>query len=233
MLRLLARAAGLFGALASHHAAAQPAAPADWTPPAPVEGAVRDTIAARWGVPPRQVRLAWSPPASDVALAAGAPRLAGGVDGWWTASLPAAGDRRVLVRVRAGVESSVPTAARDLPRGAVLQPEDIALAPRLRWGAPREEGAAAGAGWTTRRVLSAGEPLEEPGVAPPALVAARDTVRVHVLRGGARLELRGEAMESGTLGERVRVRLGPGWQLEGTVTGAAAVRAGEEETSRR
>ncbi|HEX6038934.1 flagellar basal body P-ring formation chaperone FlgA, partial [Longimicrobium sp.] len=220
VLRLLARMAGVSGALAATPGHAQPATRASWAPPAAVDQAVRDTIAARWGVRPADVRLSWSPPGGDLALVAGAPRLAGGAaDGWWTASLPAAGNRRVLARVRAGVDTAAATAARDLPRGIALEAEDIASTTALRWGPPRARTAPVRAGWVTRRVLAAGEPLEEPGVVPPALVSARDTVAVQVTRGAARVELRGEAMESGALGERVRVRLGPGWQLEGTVTG--------------
>jgi flagella basal body P-ring formation protein FlgA len=110
-------------------------------------------------------------------------------------------------------------AARDLARGETLTPEDIASA-----AAPA--GAATPAsvvGWMTRRVISEGEPLLPPAVAPPDLVKAGDPVEA-VWRGRTiQLRVKGTAAGSAALGERVLVRVDARRRLEGVVIGPALV----------
>ncbi|MCA3254875.1 MAG: flagellar basal body P-ring formation protein FlgA, partial [Alphaproteobacteria bacterium] len=86
------------------------------------------------------------------------------------------------------------TAARDLPRGAVLAPGDV-----------RGDGAAL-VGQELRRPVAAGAALRPGLVAPPRLV--RRGMRVAVAAEGAAFALSAEveALEDGGAGELVRVR---------------------------
>ena len=115
----------------------------------------------------------------------------------------------------------VAVAARDLPRGVTLAPEDI------RWSAApptdRAGGAEAEVGWTTRRVIREGEPLRTPAVAPPDVVAAGQPVQVVWSDGVVRVRVRGTAVGSAALGERVLVKINPRRRLEGIAAGPALV----------
>lgn len=111
-------------------------------------------------------------------------------------------------------------AARDLARGETLAAGDIASA-----AAPAGAAAAPASvvGWTTRRVISEGEPLLPPAVAPPDLVKAGDPVEA-VWRGRTiQLRVKGTAAGSAALGERVLVRVDARRRLEGVVIGPALV----------
>jgi flagella basal body P-ring formation protein FlgA len=78
-------------------------------------------------------------------------------------------------------------------------------------------------GWTTRRVIAAGEPLLPPAVSPPDLVKAGDAVEA-VWRGRTiQLRVKGTAAGSAALGERVLVRVDARRRLEGVVIGPALV----------
>lgn len=126
-------------------------------------------------------------------------------------------------------------AARAIPRGTVLTADDIevrgaASSSRL---APRSSLV----GWTTRRVIAAGEPLRAPAVAPPAgaavtapastsgsAVSAGQPVAVVYRDAGVELRLQGVAAQAGAVGARVGVRLDARRRLEGTVVAPGVVR---------
>lgn len=123
-----------------------------------------------------------------------------------------------------GVARTVPVAARALPRGATVTPADFdvvatTVRPSLR------NAAAAESGWVTRRPVAAGEPLVEPAVGPPALVAAGQLVRFVAEHAGIQLSIRGTAATSGALGDHVWVRVEAGRRLRGVVSAPATVRA--------
>jgi flagella basal body P-ring formation protein FlgA len=129
----------------------------------------------------------------------------------------------------------VPVAARDIARGAALTATDIGYAPRSavaeRSGskaAPDSiEPAAAGdqlVGWTTRRVVTAGEPLRPPTVIAPQLVRSGDLVEVVWGQDGILVTMRGRATRSAAVGERIAVRMDAQRKLEGTVIAAGRVR---------
>jgi flagella basal body P-ring formation protein FlgA len=120
-------------------------------------------------------------------------------------------------------------AARDLPRGSVLTAGDVERRP----GSAAAGAAAPGPGWVTRRVIRAGEVLREPAVAPPDVVRAGETVHVVWQRGGVQLSLRGTAARSAGAGERVAVRIGTGWRLEGVAAGEGIVRIEPEQEGAR
>ena len=115
--------------------------------------------------------------------------------------------------------STLAIAARDLARGETLALEDMTTAP-----APA--GAASPAsvvGWTTRRVISAGEPLLPPAVSPPDLIRAGDPVEALWRGRTIHLRVKGTAAGSAALGERVLVRVDARRRLEGVVIGPALV----------
>lgn len=217
------------GALLALALAALPADTAGpaWAPPPAVARRVAEAVAARWGVAAEAVRLEWpeAAPATPPDPAS-APRLLGtGSNGHWTVALPPAGGGAALrLRVRAGVEARAPVAAREIPRGAVLAEEDVALAPLLEWGAPRARGEAPGAGWVARRRIAAGEPLRDPAVGPPLLVRSGEEVRVVWRRGEVTVTARGSALGSASRGERVSVRVDGRRRLEGVAEGPGIVR---------
>lgn len=123
----------------------------------------------------------------------------------------------------ADAETRIAVAARDLPRGAVLQPSDIAMeaAPA---GARAGSRAQAQPGWVTRRVIAEGERLDEPAVAPPPMVRSGDEVQLIYRDGALELRLRGRAMNAAPAGGRVTVRVDAGRRFEGIAIAAGIVR---------
>ncbi len=109
-----------------------------------------------------------------------------------------------------------PRAARALARGESLAAGDIVAAPGDTL-APRLVG------WTTRRVIAAGEVLHAPAVAPPAAVRAGDHVAVVYQQSGVALRLAGTAAADAALGARVAVRVDTRRRFEGTVTAPGVV----------
>jgi flagellar basal body P-ring formation protein FlgA len=111
-------------------------------------------------------------------------------------------------------QQQFPVAARDIPRGAVLSAIDL-----LDQAVPAGETSPVGAGWITRRLVRAGEPLRPPAVEPPRLVERGAAVEIRGASGAALITVRGTALGHGALGDRVLVRVGTGWTLEGVVDG--------------
>ncbi len=166
---------------------------------------------------------------------------------------PGTGDRGLSVRVAAAVAAAVlvlapgragaqapdarvgdprvPVAARALARGQVLTADDITFAPAPRPGAgaaarpvPAPRSPVPGPGWTTRRMISAGEVLRAPAVAPPAAVRAGEPVALVYQADGITLRLAGTAAADAPLGARVPVRVDTRRRFEGVVAGPGLVR---------
>ena len=116
----------------------------------------------------------------------------------------------------------VAVAARALARGAVLGDSDIVFRDTTGWATV--DATPVAAGWVTRRVIAAGEPLRSPAVEPPVLVAANEPVEVEFRDGYVRLSIAGTAARDGALGERVPVRTELGRRIEGTVVARGRVR---------
>ena len=123
-----------------------------------------------------------------------------------------------------GVERSVPVATRAIARGVSLSPADYQVTVAVVRAALRT-ATAAESGWVTRRPVAAGEPLIEPAVGPPALIAAGQAVQFVAEAGGVHLSVRGTAATAGALGDRVWVRMDSGRRLCGLVTAPGIVRA--------
>lgn len=113
-----------------------------------------------------------------------------------------------------------PVAAHALARGVVLTADDIAYSDSLKTAV----ASAVAPGWSTRRVIAAGERLAPPAVQPPQLVTANEPVDVEWAEGNVRLTLRGTALRGGAEGERVYVRTESGRRIDGIVIGEGRVR---------
>ena len=107
-------------------------------------------------------------------------------------------------------------ATRALPRGTVLAADDMAPA------APDAAGAAP-LGWTTKRLIAAGEPLRAPAVAPPDAIRSGQPVDVVYSDGAIRLRLKGTALNAAPVGARVAVRIDARRRLEGVAVGPSTV----------
>jgi flagella basal body P-ring formation protein FlgA len=110
---------------------------------------------------------------------------------------------------------TVPVAARVIPRGRVLSDDDISEIPAS--ASDRQFTRRPTAGWVARRLIAAGEPLREPSVSPPVDVLPGDTVKAVRTAGGLTLALKGTAMHSASIGDRVAVRVDARRRLEGTL----------------
>jgi flagellar basal body P-ring formation protein FlgA len=109
--------------------------------------------------------------------------------------------------------SCTPVAARALTRGQTLSADDIAAgcaSPSL-------------VGSVTRRVIAAGEPLREPAVAPPNVIAPNDPVAVVYRDAGLEIRLKGVAANAAPLGGRVTVRVDVRRRLDGVAVAPGVV----------
>ncbi|MFI5233769.1 MAG: flagellar basal body P-ring formation chaperone FlgA [Gemmatimonadales bacterium] len=111
---------------------------------------------------------------------------------------------------------AAPTAARDISRGTELTASDISSL--------SADASASRVGWVARRLIRAGEQLTEPSIAPPQLVRAGTDVTVRAESGGVIVTRAGTALTSGSLGERVRVRIDPRHIITGIVAASATVK---------
>lgn len=114
-----------------------------------------------------------------------------------------------------------PTAARDLPRGITLTEADIVRRGDPALAATDVDGV--GEGWVTRRLITAGEPLRRPAVAPPAWVTAGESVQLLYRVGSVEARLRGTAMGTAAKNERVLVRIDTRRRVEGVVVAPGLV----------
>jgi flagella basal body P-ring formation protein FlgA len=199
-----------------------------WTPPDTFAARVALEIATRWSVGVERIALDWG-------NNAGAPRIDAsdrfmlvgqGTTGNWIVVVDSTRAHGALrLTLRTGVEELATIATRRLPRGTVLTRNDMALVRVLNWGPPSRTTARCDEGWITRRVILPDEVLREPSVAPPPLVAPGQTVDYIVARSGINLTIRGVAMGTAYLGDRVWVKLGATRRALGTVIGKARVTA--------
>jgi flagella basal body P-ring formation protein FlgA len=195
--------------------------------PAPLAARVAATIATAWRRPAADLRLDWRGPAPARPLAADVPfHLAGrGGGGWFVAVFEPAGETKVALRVRAGVEDTVAVATRPLAPGTRLASGDLRPERRVRWGPPDSNPAArADVGWEIRRPLASDEAVEWPAATPPPLVTGGTPVRLVWERGTVSISMTGTALHSARRGETVRARVeGRPGQLAGKAMAAGLV----------
>lgn len=123
------------------------------------------------------------------------------------------------------VELPVPTMR--LPAGTVLRAEDVRVA-RVHASAVRGEvirGAEQAVGMQLKRQVAAGQPIETNDLSAPLMVQRGTTVQLQLLAPGLSLQGKATAMESGAVGERIRV-MNPSSRaiVEAEVIGPASVR---------
>lgn len=181
-------------------------------------------IARRWSVDVQRVELDWGDtPTRLRRRSAESPDLNGGTTDTWTVAVPADGDdgpRRLLIR--AGLRTSTPVAARELPRGTELVAGDVAWREQVVWGPPAGDPTDP-VGLRTQRRIATGESLLEPAVAPGPWVESRDPVEVVFEKGPVTIALRGTALADAQPGERVHVRLEDGRRVQGRTIGPGRV----------
>ena len=121
--------------------------------------------------------------------------------------------------------NKIPVAARDITRGAVLSSSDIKWTDTtLTDGSTPTAAVDVAPGWVARRVIRAGEILQEPGVTKPDLVNAGDAVEVIYSTPGVAIRVRGTAVGRGSKGDEVYVRLDNRRRLRGIIAGPNTVR---------
>lgn len=116
-----------------------------------------------------------------------------------------------------------PVAAREIERGTVLTREDIRYVPVPEGEGNWQEAPSSLVGWEARRLIREGETLRPPAVSPPELVRAGEPVEVLYRGRSLAVRVKGTAAGSGTMGERVLVRVDAHRRLEGVVIGPALV----------
>ncbi len=123
--------------------------------------------------------------------------------------------------------NKIPIAARDLTRGAILSSGDIKWADTTLTDGSLPEAANVAPGWVARRVIRAGEILQEPSVAKPDVISAGDAVDVIYSTPGVAIRVRGTAIGRGGKGDEVYVRLDNRRRLRGIIDGPNTVRVME------
>jgi|GEM_PF-1463487 len=193
--------------------------------PAPglgTEAALTTHVADLWGLSERAVFFEWGPGEGDLPVEATCLRLLGsGSGGHWVVEITD-GEGSIRRRARFGHMDRRWVAARDLPRHHILGPDDMLMEQEPRWGAPRPQDEPE-PGWTTRRMIRAGQLLSVPGVAPALLVESGSAVDVELRRGAVVLRVTGESRTAGSLGDDVQVRLPTGKLVWGTVRSGPVV----------
>ncbi|MGM0578352.1 MAG: flagellar basal body P-ring formation chaperone FlgA [Myxococcota bacterium] len=125
----------------------------------------------------------------------------------------------------ARIEVKVPTvvATRDLPRGHVLETGDVTVELRERSRDGLSEADLA-VGRVARRAVRADQPLSQRWLRSPRVLSRGDAVDVVVRRSGVVIETSGRALQSGGVGDRVRVEVeATGRVVHGTVRSAHEV----------
>ncbi len=195
---------------------------ADTVVPAGLEARILHEVAERWSRPSADIVIEWGALPDRLGLTDTTSfALRGGADnGWFVVVFPTTGRSAASVRLRAGTVAPSPVAARPLPRGHVLLPEDIAFDAETLWGPPFDNRTIwPEAGWTTTHALERGRSLRPPATRPPAVIAVGDVVELRWRHREMVIAVQGIALNTASIGDLVRVRLNNG---RGSVRGVAA-----------
>ena len=179
---------------------------------------VAEAVARSWAADTTGLVLSWGSGApADLPDSTGFRLLGNGDGGWYAVTFEPPGRPAVAVRLRVGVTVPRLVAARVLRPGMTLVAGDLRAEPHVAWGPPLADlEPRPAAGWLVRRAIAAGEALVPPRVAPPQVVAAGQSVRVHWSAGNVSVALEGTALNDAVVGETVRVRTG---RRTGVLTG--------------
>ena len=172
-----------------------------------IDERVTQLIAAEWRVDPSLVQLSWGTAKPVVDQNTAPIKISGrGKNGWFAVILDPMG-RGAAGQVRAGVLAPVPVSTRRLIPGSVLEEADISIEIRTRWGPPSDSLVSAEPGWVVRRPVGSGELLSPPAVVPPVVVTRGSPVKLVWSGREMSLTIDGEALNSGRVGETLRVRV--------------------------
>jgi flagella basal body P-ring formation protein FlgA len=113
---------------------------------------------------------------------------------------------RVRVTAQIDLQVQAVVAARDLPRGHVLDEEDLSesYAPFARARGALTDSSQA-AGQTLRASVRAGAPIRDRDLVSTAMVSKGETVTIIAQSGGLRVTALGQAKEDGALGQTISV----------------------------
>ncbi len=114
-------------------------------------------------------------------------------------------------------------AAREIPRGALIEAADID-------GIGDE--AESILGWETKRVIRTGEVLRAPAIAPAQIIRSGETVQLLWRGGELEIRMTGRAMGSAIGGERILVRVDTRRRFEGIAEAPGVVRLDNLEKGR-
>jgi flagella basal body P-ring formation protein FlgA len=151
--------------------------------------------------------------------------------GRFTAVLSVTGAGMDPISVRIGGEVSdvieLPVALTRLPAGTIASPDDVRMA-RVHTSTVHAEvvhDPAMVIGMQLRRQIQAGTPIPVSELMQPTQITRGDPVRLHLEVGALSLTGQGVALESGAVGERIRVRnVSTQAVLEAEVEGPGVVR---------
>ena len=102
--------------------------------------------------------------------------------------------------------SATDTIAQDAVATRTLRPGDIVAASDLQGVSPGDAPElSALIGLEVRRAVYVGRPISQEDLGPPTLVTRNTLVAMHFAAGGLGIRTEGRALDSGGLGERVRV----------------------------
>jgi flagella basal body P-ring formation protein FlgA len=178
---------------------------------------LRDRIAAEWKIESASVFVAgsddWLSEADSVDV------RPSDSDRWLVTAY--GGDSVVRRFIQVGHEALKPVAARELERGAVVRGDALAFEVIRVLGAPAEAGEVDG--WIAQRRIRVGEILAPPAVRPPRVVRGGDTVEALARSGAVEISARAMALNSGRIGDLVRVRLASGLELSAEAVGPGVV----------
>jgi flagella basal body P-ring formation protein FlgA len=201
------------------------AVPSDTMVPAALRARVQEELARTWQVAPSAVVVAaggtvrWRPADAEAPLRLGTVSR----EGWLVVTLEPTGATPRAVRLRAGVATEVPVAARALASGTLLAADDIARDARVQWGVPGSQEMVEPLGWEVRRALRAGDALQGVVIAAPPAVASGAQLRIVWQQRGVAIELDAVALTAARLGERVQARTATG-RVTARMTGPGEAR---------
>jgi len=199
----------------------------EWEPPEEISHEIRVRVAAKWGASPTDIHLEWGrvravrfpTEVGEIEL------LGGGRNGQWVVAFRPSNPKEdgTSIPLRTGVTRIEPFARKGLARGDVLEPENMEYLPQLHWGPPDALPQLAEAGWVAQRRIEAGGHLTVPAVRPPQMVVSGRPVQLIWTSGSVKISLKGQAVGSAAMGERVFVRTEEGHRMSGIVTGPGTV----------
>jgi len=121
-------------------------------------------------------------------------------------------------------------ATHTLMPGAIVRQDDVKANPLLRPYPGALPASSVILGMEVKRYVSANRPLVERDVGPPSAVKANTPVTVMWRSGGLALDMEGRALETGAVGDEIRV-LNPGTSrtIRGTVVGDGMIEVRSEQ----